>query len=73
MAARFLEEDRLMYGWLPWKQAYGGWTRAVRYADGRVYRLGKDNTIYGVSERLARRFKTEVPAHPAKAQIEGMK
>jgi hypothetical protein len=48
------------YGWLPWKQAYGGW-------------LGKDNTIYGVSDRLAKRFKTEVPAHPAKALIEGSK
>lgn len=61
------------YGWLPWKKAYGGWTRAIRYANGTVYRLGNKNTIYPVSERLARRFKTELPAHPAKAQIEGMK
>lgn len=61
-----------VYGWIPWKQAYGGWARAICYTDGTVARLGNRNTLYPVSDHLAKRFKTEVPPHPAKALIGGL-
>ena len=62
---------RYEHGWLPWKNSYGGFTRAIRYANGVVYRLGNSNTIYPVSEKMTKRFVTEVPAHPLKALIGG--
>jgi hypothetical protein len=66
-----MDELLAEYGWLPWKNTYGGYARAIRYANGTVYRLGNSNTIYSVSEKLAKRFVTEVPTHPAKTLIEG--
>jgi hypothetical protein len=45
------------WGWIPWKNGYGGLARAVKYTDGVVMRVGAGNTLYPISERLAKRFK----------------
>jgi hypothetical protein len=61
------------YGYLPWKKGYGGFCRAVRWSNGNVARIGAKNTLYPVSEKLARQFRTQIQPHPVKALIEEAK